>query len=185
MALNTTGPRLLALVLAALAWMFIRNSEAAQVEEYLVKAAFMHKVAKFVEWPASSFASPSTPIRVCVIGDDPFDTALESIEKKVAQQRYLEVQRIRRVESIDGCHILFVSASERGVLAPIQARSRKASVLTISDMDGFAQAGGMIQLLTDEGRIRFDINLESVQQSGLRISSNVLRLARQIHDSGR
>jgi hypothetical protein len=54
-------------------------------------------------------------------------------------------------------------------------------MLTVSDTRGFAQAGGMIELERQASRVGLVINLESLSDNGLSVSSRLLRLARVIN----
>jgi len=52
------------------------GARAQAADEYRIKAAFLYNFAKFVEWPAQAFKSPSDPIVIGVLGTDPFGDAL-------------------------------------------------------------------------------------------------------------
>jgi hypothetical protein len=91
--------------------------------------------------------------------------------------------RIRRgvtVDSLGQCELLFVPESEEPRLASILHAARGRAVLTVSDIEGFAEAGGMIGLLIAEQRVRFDVNLDALRGSNLWLSAQVLRLARTV-----
>jgi hypothetical protein len=146
--------------------------------EYLIKAAFLYNFAKFTRWPADSFSDGSTPLRVCVFGEDPFGVALESIADKTIRGREVSVRRIESVEVGTACHLLFISASEAARLPGILDSLRGRPVLTIADMPGFARSGGIINLKTNQNeKIRFEINVGIAKRAGLRFSSKLLKLA--------
>lgn len=145
--------------------------------EYLIKAAILYNFAKFTNWPARSFEGPEAPLRLCVLGTDPFAEALDTIEGKRVGARRLRVARIAAPGEIPGCHVLFVSESERGSLPSILSAARGEPVLSIAELPDFAQAGGVIALRTVDDRTRFDVNLAAAERSGLRLSAKLLRLA--------
>ncbi len=149
---------------------------ATASREYLLKAAFLYNFAKFTTWPAEAFPGPQTPLRVCILGEDSFGAAMESIEGKSIKGRPVAVIRIAQVSDAERCHILFVSTSEEGRLRAILDDLRERPILTISDMPNFARAGGTINLKTVEDRIRFDINVDAANAADLRLSSKLLRL---------
>lgn len=155
----------------------LSNAHAAQAE-YLVKAAFLYNFAKFVRWPDEERGATFT---VCVLGRDPFDDALDSLQGKQVKGRDITVERINDVDAAADCHMVFVSDSERERLPAILSRLQQHHVLSVSDIDGFASHGGMIGLLTLDNKIRFDVNIASAEAAGLSISSNMLRLARTVH----
>ncbi len=144
--------------------------------EYLLKAVFLYNFAKFTTWPAESFRDPQAPLRVCIIGDDPFGAAMESIEGKSIKKRRLAVIRIAQISDAERCHILFISTSEEERLRAILDDLHERPILTISDMPNFARAGGTISLKTVGDQIRFDINVDAANAADLRLSSKLLRL---------
>jgi hypothetical protein len=166
---------------ASAAW--LRPVLAQSLTEYEIKAAFIYNFAKFVEWPASAFAQPQSRLILCLIGKDVFGAALDTIDHKLAQGHELQVRRQVLLEEVKSCHILFVSESERGNLAPIFRALAGTSVLSISDMDRFAEAGGMIGLYKVDNQVQFAINLDAARDASLQINSQLLKLARIIRRS--
>ena len=144
--------------------------------EYLIKAVFLYNFAKFTTWPTESFPDPQAPLRLCILGEDAFGAAMESIEGKSIKGRPLAVIRIAQVADAVRCHILFISTSEEERLRAILDDLHERPILTISDMPNFARAGGTINLKTVEDRIRFDINVDAANAADLRLSSKLLRL---------
>jgi hypothetical protein len=155
------------------------ESSRAAVGEYQVKAAFLYHFAKFVEWPHSSTSGDS--IAVCVIGEDPFGPVLDfTFEDKSLNGRRFEVRRLAGSPELQACPILFVSRSENNKTGQILQALRQAPVLTVGESQQFQEAGGMIHLVLDESKVRFDINLAAAKDAGLRISAQLLRLARRV-----
>lgn len=154
---------------------------AAQSEpapEYRLKAVFLFNFAQFVEWPASAFPQPDSPLVIGVLGEDPFGAYLdETVQGETVNNRPLTVRRFRRVEEVGACHILFVSRPEQGRLGAILDSLKDRSVLTVSDAEGFASRGGMIGFVTEQNRIRLRVNLEAARAANLTISSKLLRPA--------
>jgi hypothetical protein len=151
-------------------------TSGAPVPEYEVKAAFLLNFARFVEWPARTGAEPFV---VSVLGQDPFGPVLDrAFEGAGGDGRKWEVRRIARVEGAGGTQILFISRSEAPRLAAVLASLRGTPVLTVSDIPDFAQRGGMIGLRLEDRRVRFDIDPAPASASGLRLSSQLLKLAR-------
>jgi len=151
---------------------------AQPTNEYQVKAAFLYNFAKFVDWPAQSFKGPDDPIAICVLGQNPFGSVLEdTVNGKTLEGRAFVVRNIFDVQQAGGCHILFVSTSERKHLPSILAAIRTPGVLTVGESDGFAAEGGVINFKLEDGRVRFEINLDAAAKKGLQIRSNLLSLA--------
>jgi len=168
----------IALILARLFCGPNASAESTQNKEYLIKAAFLYNFIKFVDWPSESFKNEADPIKLYILGDDPFGEALETIGDKTVKGRRLVVKRVQRVEEIEGTHLLFISSSEKGRVKQILQSLRDSPVLTISEMERFGQMGGIINFITVEDKVRFEINPEQAEQNKLKISSQLLKLAR-------
>jgi hypothetical protein len=153
-------------------------AQATPSREYQIKAVFLFNFAQFVEWPPAAFSQDTTPLVIGILGDDPFGSYLDEIvHGEEVNHRPLTVQRYRHVEDVKACHVLFVSRSEGKNLEKTLAGLKGLSVLTVGDADGFATRGGMIQLTTEQGKIRLRINVDAVRASKLTISSKLLRSA--------
>ena len=155
-------------------------AEVSVPQEYKVKAAFLYNFTLFVEWPAEAFARSDSPLTICVLGKSPFGDALDSLKSKTAKKRKLMVRQISTVQEMGSCQVLFVSISEKMHLPNILTTVKNQKVLTVSDMDGFAQAGGIINFVTLDDKVRFEINLKAAQQSRIKIRSQLLKLARDV-----
>lgn len=146
--------------------------------EYAVKAAFLHKFGSFVEWPAAAFASPTSPFQLCIAGEDPFGAILDkAVSGQQIANRPIEVRRLKTVRPDSGCHIVYVAASEAQRLAQIIEALRGSSVLTVSDGRSPGVAGGIINFVIKDDRVRFDIDDEAAAQNRLAISSKLLSVA--------
>lgn len=150
---------------------------AGRAPEYAVKAAYLYNFTHFVEWPGHVFATAEAPMVIGVLGEDPFGPVLDqAITNKSAQGRSLEVRRLKQPAEMEGCHILFVCASEARRLPEVLEAAHRKNILTVSDLDRFAELGGVISLFTENNKVRFRINLSAAERAGTRISSQLLRL---------
>ena len=146
--------------------------------EYEVKAAFLFNFAKFVQWPPEAMSNGGS-MRLCILGRDPFGSLLESgLSGKAIGEKPIEIGRSSDVRQLEGCQVVFISSSERSQAAAILETLSTRPILTVSEMPGFAELGGMVNFYIDDHRIRFEINPKSAARSGLRISSQLLKLAR-------
>lgn len=145
--------------------------------EYQVKAAFLYNFAKFVEWPPEVSAD-NRPFVIGILGQDPFDGFIdETVSGKSVREKRITVKRFSKVEAAAESQILFISESERDNVARIVKQLEHAPVLTVSDIGQFAKEGGMVQLLTEQNRVRFAINVAVIERAGLKPSSQLLKLA--------
>lgn len=148
----------------------------AQVDEYIVKGAFLYKFGLFAQWPASAFPSPAAPLYLCIAGADPFGIPLDNL---VAGQHInghpVVIRRLKKVDKNSACHILYAGGSEDQSEADILNAVRGSPVLTVSD-NGDANAA-VINFVVTDNHVRFDINDEAAAQNGIAISSQLLKLA--------
>ena len=143
-----------------------------------LKAAFLLNFAKFTNWAA---VQSGAEVVFCVLDDDRVGAALtESVRGQTIEGHKLAVWKLKVDPSLPACHLLFAPGSDaRKVLTKI-GQVRDLPVLTVSNARGFAEAGGMIELFEENGRMRFAINMDAVQRSGVRLSSRMLDLAKII-----
>jgi hypothetical protein len=155
------------------------HADTILAKEFFVKAAFLYNFARLTEWPADTFKNDTDPVRLCLIGKDPFNDALRTIQNKKIKEHPLLIQRSIDLDNIAQCHILFISRSEENNILSILSSVKQHPILTISELPDFAEQGGHIRFfLSDEEKINLEINLGSINQAGLKISSRILTLAK-------
>lgn len=140
-----------------------------------MKAAYLFNFAKFVEWPATA----KGPIRVCFIGAQGVHASLTaSAAGKTIGTRSIEISTLQIADSRSGCDVIYLDAMvNANVLMQDPADS---TALTVSDASEFTHHGGIIRLFKHDNRLRFDINLGNARRAGLKISSNLLKLASHV-----
>ena len=149
--------------------------------EYQVKAAYLCNFTKFVEWPPGTFPAQDTALTIGIVGEDPFGQALDAEALNITTNGHkMVVQRLHWDQNLRQCQVIFIGRTEKKHLGPILSSLKGASVLTVSEIENFLSSGGMIGLIFDADRIRFEINLDPAADSHLRISSKLLSLARTV-----
>jgi hypothetical protein len=152
---------------------------ATAPSEYDVKAALLYNFARFVEWPAEAFAAPDAPFVIGVLGSDPLGPALERLlAGKTVAGRPIVISRWRRARERGACQMLFVAGLNQAELKALLSDVGREPVLTVADMPEFAAQGGMIGLIVEDNRLRFEINAYGTDRAGLKVSSRLLSLAR-------
>jgi hypothetical protein len=177
--------RLGCLIAGALLSGFVVSDARAQPSEYAIKAEFIERFTRFIDWPQEAFPSPEAPFVLCVMGDNPFGDYLERLarERRV-KDRKVRLLQIARVSEVDACHLVFIAASERNREREVVARTQGKSILTIGDTPGFAEVGVILNFFLEQDRIRFEINLDEARRTGLTFSSKLLKLARVVPPRG-
>jgi YfiR/HmsC-like len=159
---------------------FSVSAQAARPSEAELKAAFLYNFIKFTEWPSEEMANKSEPFVIGMLGKDPLGAVLDkTIEGESYLQKTIVVRRFARMEeSVGHSQVLFISSSEEGNLAAILKLLDGHPVLTVSEIENFAQRGGVIKLARESNRIVFEINLDSAKRAGLAMNAQLLKLAR-------
>ena len=168
------------LILALLLTQGLGAARAEEAPEYRVKAAFLYNFAKFASWPEQSFADSSAPLQFCTLGEAPFGKALDSLEGKNVRDRSLPVRKLASVQESVGCHVLFVSEDRETQVQDVLKAVGGKPVLTVSEIEGFCERGGIINFVTLEGKVRFEINPDAAEGAGIRLSAQLLRLAKVV-----
>jgi hypothetical protein len=154
--------------------------------EYLIKAGFIYNFANLVQWPSSSFAQPDSPIVIVILGEDHFGTTLDrALDGKKVNARSFVIKRAKTISELQrtlgpqkDCQILYVSSSEMPHLNDAIQMLRGVPVLTIGETPGFARNGGIINLILEDNKVRFEVNVAAAKEADLNISSRLLALAR-------
>ena len=150
----------------------------SSVEE--VKAAFLYNFARFIEWPDAVFNAPQSPFVIGVLGEDPFGGALgEIVGHEKGGGRRIEIRRWGQAHEVAGCHLLFVNPDLPDRLTVLRSLPAEG-LLTVGDGEGFVESGGIIGLIVEQNRVRFEVNLAGAERAGLVLSSKLLNLAREV-----
>jgi uncharacterized protein DUF4154 len=149
----------------------------AQSREYKIKAEFLQRFTRFIEWPEVGNAH----FRICVIGANPFGTYLRDSAHDIRiLGKSVQVVNLSETSAVLGCDLLYIDKSQASNLSGIITLTAGKPILTIADTDGFAKEGVLINFYNAGAFIRFEINQTAAQNSGLRFSSRLLKLARLI-----
>ncbi len=188
------------------------NTKTAREIEYDVKAAFIYNFMKFIEWPKIKPADQSTKeddtprkMTIGILGTNPFGDAFKPIlDKEVQGQKIhlieipgfgafaenyrdksdaLDSYKIRYQTIIASCDVLFLCESENSCLKELIGLTTGHHILTVSDIPDFVKRDGVIGFVKDSNKIRFEINLNAAEKEKLKIRSQLLTLAKQVHEA--
>ena len=157
--------------------------------EYRVKGVFLEKFADFVDWPNdSSVNNKSTPFCICAIGENPFFVVKNDknsgdwlhllYNNRKIRGKKAKIRFISNVKDIPGCHLLFISRSEKKNLSKIISTANKNHTLTVSDTPGFSKKGVHINFYIEKDYQKFEVNETAIRKSGFRVSYHMLKLAK-------
>lgn len=177
---RSTSGSLLNLFLLALVLLQGSQYVLAQApsREYQLKAVFLFNFTQFVDWPANAFENAQSPLVIGVIGDNPFGAYLaQTVSGEKINGHPLTVQYYKDEEEIKSCHILFINVNETKKLEQVEETVKGKNILTVSDHPDFLKQGGMIRFVTNNNKIKLQINMEACKESKMVLSSKLLRLA--------
>lgn len=155
-----------------------------EVSDIQVKAAFIYNFAKYTRWPQDAGSGRPDAFAIAILGADPFGAVLDDmLRSKTVGGSKVVVRRIARLEDVGDARILYISESEADQLPRILKRVEGAALLTVGEISRFAERGGVVQLRTEGNRVRLEINLGAAGRARLKISSELLKLARIVDRS--
>ena len=146
--------------------------------DHRVKAAFLCKFIKFMDWPSSRIVRNKGTFNIGVLGESQIASNLFAIMPKSIDGWKLKIIKINNVKEALDTHMLFVSSSEQERFSDIINIVKKTSVLTVSDTDQFLESGGIVNFFMLKKMVRFEVNLKAAEMADIKISSKLLRLAK-------
>jgi hypothetical protein len=150
-------------------------------EEYRVKAAFIFHFAQLVDWPAEKETGTGHSLVLCTLGEDPFQGALEgTVAGKVIGDRIVRIRHLGEPQDMQACQIVFLGRAQNKRIPILVANLHNAPVLTVGETAGFLDAGGMIDFLLEDNKLRFEVNLAAAESADLKIGSRLLVLAQRV-----
>lgn len=155
------------------------TAQGASGNAPLLKAAFVYNFAKFTRWPVDSWRGRDDRLHICVAGSDSVGFSLKRLRGETIHGRDVVVVQVTS-DDAQTCQLAYIAAPEHGRMGVWINKYLGDPVLTISEIRGFADAGGMIQLFRAEDRIRFRINLATAREGGLVFDARLLDLAARI-----
>lgn len=158
-------------------------SASAQLDEYTIKAVFIEKLTRFIEWPKESFMEDTTKsFNIVILGNNPFGDKLEKIysNRKIRNKQVI-INYINSPKNIPDCHLIFISNSMENKLDEILSQTKDKPILLVGDTKNYSKKGVYINFYTETNKISFEINEAALKQSGLKISHLLLRQARVIN----
>jgi hypothetical protein len=166
------GPLLL--VAASAGWQ--AGADSAAPSQYDSEAAYLCNFGKFTHWPAEA---RRRPMYICILGKDPFGHTIDDIASgEKIDGRPVLIDRLADDAGAQGCSILFLgTANSDSAVDRVIAAVAGQPVLTVSDSLGFLDRGGEIQFILEDGRVRFEVNLNAVNRNRLTLESELLKVA--------
>ncbi len=156
--------------------LYSSSGQAYYSAEYKAKAALIFKLTHFITWPESVLQDPEAPFVICILGRDPFRSYIDKLNSWQVKGHSVYIQRIKTYQN-QHCHILFITQSKRKHYLNILKKIQKQPILSLSDISGFAEKGGMVEVGKKYTHFGFLINLNTAKKAKFKISAKLLQLA--------
>jgi hypothetical protein len=166
-----------AILCVLLALPYMSQASAGEIEAK-VKAAYIYNFTIFTDWATDKTEGLTDPINICVFGTDAMGGLLEELSDRMVKGRPLKVIHLKDMSKGNKCQVFFIGRSEEQQLPLILQKLHGANVLTVSDMPGFSQRGGVIGFIIEREKVKIEINLRAARQAGLKFSAKLLEIAR-------
>lgn len=149
---------------------------ATDLSEVQIKSTYVLNFIKFTEWPAG--ITEDEALTICVLGNNVLEGMLSTLDGRKVDNHSLRVVQTTSADSnLKSCRVLFIGESEHRHFASIIKALGDSPVLTISDIEDFAEKGGCIGLRYRNKKIVFEVNMTSLRNSGLSLPGQLLNLA--------
>jgi hypothetical protein len=148
---------------------------AEETAEYGVKAAFIYQFTNYIDWDS---LVPGDDFTIGIIGNSPVNEQLNEIARtKTVKGKRIVVRRFDKPEDIGPCHILFIPRKTTFALSDIIAKISPRGTLTVAEKEGYGKKGASINFVEVDDKLRFEANPRSINDAGLKASSQLLKLA--------
>ncbi|RDH82354.1 MAG: DUF4154 domain-containing protein [endosymbiont of Galathealinum brachiosum] len=177
--MNKSGITLIVqrLILASMIWCGLVQADFNR--EYQLKAAYLLNFARFIYWPDQVIESRDY-FNICVIGDSPFEESLDRLSNKKIKNKKIKIKYSQDFERENYCHIVYISDGNKNKYREIINKINGEPILTVSDIDDFANYGGMIGFIRVKNKIKFEINVEKSTKSNIKYRSQLLEVAEKL-----
>jgi hypothetical protein len=154
-----------------------------QSEEYMMKAVAFEKLSMFITWPAhSSENNASEEFVIAVLGQNPFGNILEEVYKdEKIKGKKVKINYISSIQKLKDCNILFIPKIKISELQKVLDYLKERPILTVTDTEGFAEAGCFINYYEFEDKLRFEINQKGMQDAGFKVDYRLLRVSKVLN----
>ncbi len=171
-------------LLLPLLWMVVGMQVPlrAQGSEYLLKAGFLERFTRFIDWPDDSLQqNPALPFNILVLGKSPFRGELEDFFSQIrVKNRKVHIRYSTRPDTTRPAHLIYICPDMVKNLPGILKYTRGKPIITVGETRGFAEKGVLINFFLENNKIRFEINQSAFRRSGLQVSYLLLNSARVI-----
>lgn len=154
---------------------FSANRQIDKASEYNLKAAFIYNFTKYIEWNGTA---GDTDFIIGIIGASPINAPLvEIVKTETVNGKKITIKQFSSPSDISICNILFISRNTNASLQDILTKTDDKGTLVVSEQENYAREGSAINFVIVNRKLKFQANVNAINEAGLTASSQLLKLA--------
>jgi hypothetical protein len=143
----------------------------AQYNENVIKAAYIERITRFIEWPNKDRHLINDLFVIGVYYEDDFyNTLIEVFKDKLIKEHKVKITPVNSPEQLNGCNLCYISQKAKPAISNFLLRASSSGVLLISGTEGFCKAGVHINFYIEDEKLKFEINEKSLISAGFKVS---------------
>lgn len=156
---------------------------SGQVSDYLAKAVALEKLSMFISWPTTEIIDDSSNIFIiAVLKNKSFGKNLENVYKdQLIKNKKVQIEYLDNIQDLKRCDLLYISNISTNEFKSVLSLIEGKPILTISDKEGFAEAGGFINLYEFDNKLRFEVNQKGLKDAGFKVDYRFLRVSKVLN----
>jgi len=158
--------------------LFFESAYRLQEVEQLKFFNDLEKILTFTEW---SIPANGTLILGVFDSEKKFNNIKQIYESKKTAGTQIEVKHIVKLDEVNSCNILYIGQLKSDELEKIFTKLNNRPIITISNTQGFAERGVMINFSENNNHYNFEINDTAAQKATIRFDGRLLMLAMKVY----
>ncbi|MGD1845507.1 MAG: YfiR family protein [Salibacteraceae bacterium] len=156
-------------------WVSLISISLTNLQEYRVHAGYIYHFTRYIEWPTNM---QSGDFVIGIVGDSDITGPLTAMakSKKVGSQTMV-IKRFSSATAATNCHMLFLPATKKGQLRDAVSLGIKNHTLIVTESKGLGKEGAGLNFIEKDGKLRFELNKGAIQNSGLKVSGELVNLS--------
>jgi hypothetical protein len=140
-----------------------------------INAAMVYNFVKYVNWPTDQ----SETFTIAVYGDDneTFKFLSSWYHDKPKGDKKMKIIKIEDLKNVSSVQVLFISKNKNKEFEQIFSQIQNKPILSITESSNLGQKGSCINMKIVDGKLKFEINQKSFNDSNLKVSGQLTSMA--------
>ncbi len=166
----------------------VAYADDSQVVQDKLKIIY-HFMSHFTSWPTAVPLDADGKVHLCSVGDDDVTKELHFLENASTRALQILVESNVDIEGLTRCDILYIADNSPYSMTAILKHIDANPVLSISAQTGFAEGGGMVELVREQYEqrgvakrsVRYNVNATAIRKVKLRVKPEAYELAVRVY----